>query len=52
MGFWNDVCRLRAENAIPRVWKREHLMERLSYAEYHQNRSIKLEHGTRGNRHR
>ena len=32
MGFWNDVCRLRAENAIPRVWKREHLMERLSYA--------------------
>lgn len=30
MGFWNDVCRLRAKGAIHRIWTRAHLKE-LSY---------------------
>lgn len=32
MAFWSDVCRLRTESAIPRIWTRAHLKERLDYA--------------------
>ena len=32
MAFWSDVCRLRTECAIPRIWTRAHLKERLDYA--------------------